>query len=182
MKQKRIVIALFLCFAFLGLGIGYAALTDTLKVSGDLGANVNNDNLVVVFDGETTNSSVVSSVDGTYCKFATDAGVAGIDGRTTIELVVSGLTTMGDTATATLIVENRSIDDDALTATLSAPTINYGELDQEMFKITAEWVEDDLSIASGEYKTIIISITLLTTPTASVDAKSFEVTFTAVTA
>ena len=182
MKQKRIIIALFLCFAFLGLGIGYAALTDTLKVSGDLGANINNDNLVIVFDGETENSDVVSTVDGVHCNFATTAGAAGIDGRTTIELTVSGLTTKGDQATATLIVENRSIEDESLTATLSDPSVNYGDLDQELFEITAEWVEDDLTIASGEYKTINITITLKTTPTASVDAKAFEVTFTAVTA
>ena len=189
MKKRRIVVLAFLLFACLSLGIGYAALTDSFTVTGDLGANVDNSNLVVVFDGETESTTEVSTVDGTHCNFATANGASGLDGKTVAELTISGLTTKGDQAWAKLVVVNRSTaaKADELNATLSAPTVNYKDLDQGMFEITATWqtttgtTPDDQVLEINEAMVVYILIELLETPTNSVTAKSFEVTFTATT-
>lgn len=189
MKKRRIVVLAFLLFAALSLGIGYAALTDSFTVTGDLGANVDNSNLVVVFDGETTSTPEVSTVDGTHCNFATANGASGLDGKTVAELTISGLTTKDDTAWAKLVVVNRSEKalGTELDATLSDPTVNYKDLDKTMFEITATWktIDEqeptDKILAKGEAMIVYIEIKLLKTPTTSVTAKSFEVTFTATT-
>ena len=195
MKNRRTSVAAFLLLSSLALGVGYAALSDSFTVTGDLGANVDNNNLVVVYDGETANSAQISSVDGVYCNFATASGVSAIDGRTTAELNFQGLNTSGNKAWAKLVVENRSVKavGNELDATLSDPVVNYKSIDQTMFKITATWESDDrvleaartdqstgTPIAAG-YNTIYVEVELLKTPTSSVTASQFEVTFTAST-
>jgi hypothetical protein len=184
MKKRNTAIATFLLFAAISLGVGYAALTDSFTVQGELGANVNNDNLVVVFDGETQNTSEVSSVDETYCNFATPAGAAAIDGKNICELTYSGLTTAGQVANATLRVENRSTNyvGTELDATLSSPTVDYGQVDQQLFKITATWENSDLTLAPGESNNLLVIVELLKTTTTSVTAKDFSIKFSATTA
>ena len=193
MKKRRTAVCAFLLAACATLGMGYAALTDSFTVYGDLGANINNENLVVVFDGETTNTTDVSSVDGVYCNFATNVGA--IDGRTSVELVVGGLTTKGQIATAQLRVENRSTAalGNELDAVLTEePSVNYGTIDDDMFTITATWADktaDGLllkpitNVGSGtpDYNVLNVVVTLNSTPTQSVTASRFEITFTAKT-
>ena len=184
MKKRNTAIATFLLLAAMSLGIGYAALTDSFTVQGELGANVNNDNLVVVFDGETEKTSEVSTVDGTYCNFATPAGAAAIDGKNICELSYSNLTTANQIATATLRVENRSINavGTELDATLSAPSVDYGEIDQELFEISAKWESADTVLAPGESNNLLVSVKLKRTTTSSVTAKDFTIKFSATTA
>ena len=185
MKKRNTAIATFLLFAAISLGVGYAALTDSFTVQGELGANVNNDNLVVVFDGETANTSEISVVDGVYCNFATPAGAASIDGKNICELSYSNLTTAGQVATATLRVENRSTNyvGTELDATLSTPTVDYGEVDQSLFEITATWENSaDVVLAPGESNNLLVNVRLLKTTTASVTSKDFTVKFSATTA
>ena len=179
MKKRNKFIATFLLFAAVSLGIGYAALTDSFTVHGDVGANKNNENLKCVFDGDA------STVDGTYCTWATEQGSAAIDGRTDCELVFQNLNTKGQVAKAKLVVENRSINDASLTAVLSEPTVTH-HLNASVFKVTAHWEGPSgavtaPTIASGESATIHIEIEMLTTPTNAIDASALSVTFTATT-
>ena len=187
MKKRRTALLAFLLTAGVSMGIGFAALSDSFTIYGDLGANVDNSNLVVCFDGEDVNTPEKSTVDGVYCNFATSAGAASIDGKTACELTFQGLDTKGDYATAALRVENRSTLAAAneLDATLSTPAISYGTIDQTVFRITAEWADatpEGLVLAPNEANTINVKVELLKTPTASIDASSFEITFTATTA
>ena len=187
MKKRRTALLAFLLTAGVSMGIGFAALSDSFTIYGDLGANVDNSNLVVCFDGETTKTPEISKVDEVYCNFATPSGAASIDGKTACELTFQGLDTKGDYATAYLRVENRSTvaANNELDAKLSTPKINYGTLDQNVFKITAEWADatdDGVNLAPGEANTINVKVELLKTPTSSIDASSFEITFTATTA
>lgn len=183
MKKRRGALLTFLFCACVGLGVGYAALTDSFVINGEVGANIDNENLVCVFDGEETVSrDRVSTVDGTYCRWATDNAALGIDGKTTCELKIGGLTTKGNKATAMLIVENRSIDDPSLTAKLSTPNVTHS-LNEELFGITVHWENDVATptIAPGGYATLHVEVELLTTPTEAVTATDFLVTFTATT-
>ena len=191
MKKRRTALFAFLLTAAVSMGIGFAALSDSFTINGELGANVNNNNLIVVFDGETAVTPEVSETQA-FCSFATDAGAAAIDGKTTCELNFSGLSTKGDTAHAHLRVENRSTQfaGDELDATLSAPTVDYKSVDQSMFKITATWEnEGNLKLepmekegATNYSNVICVKVELLTTPTASVTSTGFTVSFQALTA
>lgn len=170
MKNRRLSIFVFLMIAMATLGIGYAALSDSFTIYGDLGANVDNSNLVVVFDSDSTADGTYANIDGN------------IDGLTSAEITFSNMTTKGQVATANLVVENRSTNGGAeLTATLSDPVVTATGIDATVFKITAAWANNDLTIAPTESNTIVITVELLKTPTASIDAKSFSVTFTATT-
>ena len=190
MKKRRTALFAFLLTAAVSMGIGFAALSDSFTINGELGANVDNNNLVVVFDGETAVTPEVSEAQA-YCSFATEAGAASIDGKTACELNFSGLNTIGDTAHAHLRVENRSTQfaGDELDATLSTPTVDYKNIDQTMFKITATWEHDNLVLepmtkegATNYSNVICVKVELLVTPTASVTASAFTVSFQALTA
>ena len=179
MKKRNKFIATFLLFAAVSLGIGYAALTDSFTVHGDVGANKNNENLKCVFEGAT------SEVDGTYCSWATQQGSFAIDGRTDCELVFQNLNTKGQKAWAKLVVKNKSIDDDSLTAVLSEPTLTH-HLNASVFSVAAHWEGQSgavtaPTIAPGESATLHIVIEMLTTPTNAIDASALSVTFTATT-
>lgn len=183
MKKRNTAIATFLLLAAVSLGVGYSALTDSFSIHGDVGANKDNENLVCVLDGETSNSTVISTVDETFCQWATPTGAAAIDGRTDCELKFVNLTTMGDTAWAKLVVENRSIEDDALTATLSVPTVTHS-LEASIFEVSVAWEGgvDNPVIAPGEYAVLNISVSLKTTPTNAIDSTALNISFTATTA
>ena len=182
MKKRRGALLTFLFCACVGLGVGYAALTDSFSIHGDIGANKDNENLVCVFDGETANSTIVSTVDGTHCQWATENGASAIDGRTDCELKFTGLTTKDQVASAKLVVENRSIEDASLTATLSAPDVVH-HLDPSVFQVTVKWEGDEANpvIAPRAYATLSIEVKMLTTPTTAIDASAFSVSFTATT-
>ena len=186
MKKRNTAIATFLLLAAVSLGVGYAALTDSFNIHGDVGANKDNENLVCVLDGETANSSVVSTVDGTYCQWATSEGAAAIDGRTDCELKFVSLTTKGQTATADLVVENRSINDNSLIATLSAPAVTHN-LDTNVFDVSVAWdwtvtAENPTPVIKpNEHAVLKISVSLKTTPTNAIDASSLTISFTATT-
>ena len=64
MKKKRLVIAAFLLVACAFLGIGYAAITDDLSITGTVKTGVNNENFIVVFDDSTANKPVIETVSG----------------------------------------------------------------------------------------------------------------------
>ena len=182
MKKRNTVIATFLLLAAVSLGVGYAALTDSFNIHGDVGANKNNENLKCVLDGETEESTVISTVDGVFCQWATTTGAAAIDGRTDCELKFVNLTTMNDTAWAKLVVENRSIDDDSLTATLSAPTVTHS-LAASIFEVSVAWEGGaNPTIAPGEHAILNISVKLKTTPTNAIDSSALTISFTATTA
>ena len=182
MKKRNTAIATFLLLAAVSLGVGYAALSDSFSIHGDVGANKDNENLKCVLDGETAKSSIISTVDGTYCQWATTEGAAAIDGRTDCELKFANLTTKGQAATANLVVENRSINDASLTATLSAPTVTHS-LAASIFEVSVAW-EGGVTptIAPGEYAILNISVSLKTTPTNAIDSSALNISFTATTA
>lgn len=195
MKKRRISIAAFLAFATVSLGVGYAALTDSFTIYGDLGANIDNENLVVEFtsietDGSTTDGSRNGKDDG-YC------ALSGSLGATSAELSFHNLDTKGSIAWADLTVTNNSSGavGSELDAQLSNITIDFKTLDREMFDITATWEDAEDTILSAartekddqdndvvidaESNVIKVKVELLRTPTSSIPASKFVVTFTA---
>ncbi len=190
MKKRRTALLAFLLTAGVTMGIGFAALSDSFTINGELGANIDNNNLIVCFDGESAVTTEISETIA-YCSFATDAGAAAIDGKTTCELNFTGLTTKGDTAHADLRVENRSTQfaSNELDALLTEPSIDYKTVDKKIFEITAYWKQDNLKLepmskegAVNFSNVICVQVKLLVTPTASVTSTAFAISFQAQTA
>ena len=188
MKKRRTALFAFLLTAAVSLGIGFAALSDSFTIYGDLGANVDNNNLIVCFDGTVTEDSpAISRVDEVRCFFATENKAAAIDGKTACELTFNGLDTKDEVAEAWLVVENRSTmaAGDELDAKLPDELdVKYRDVSQEIFDISATWdLSDgaDLTLKPGESIVVNIKVTLKVTPTTYIDASSFEISFTATT-
>ena len=158
MKRRRGLIAVLIVCVAAVLGIGYAALSDTLIINGTSNATPSDANFVVVFDTEAQNTvehCTVTEVTETTAKMT----VTGAD-----------LTKTGDSATATLTIDNNSPE---LGASLAASVTNTNE---EYFTVTYDFAQD--SIAASGTTTITVTVELVKTPIENVTG-TFTVTITA---
>ena len=144
MKKKRTFLVVALLVAALSLAVGYAAITKNLEVTGSASATTNNDNFKVKFTGTPTTSDA-------------NKVTASITSDLAATINVSGLTTTGDTATATYTIENYSAE---LGADLAVGSITNGN--SEYFEVTASL--GATSIAAGAKTTLTVTVKLLKTP------------------
>ena len=131
MKKRRLIIGMFLLFAFLGLGIGYAALSNSLTVTGITSAGIDDNNLTVVFEHDastyaTSGCTVYDLTEGTK--------------SARVRVNADALKNLGDVAWAKIKVTNKTTGakDATLDATLSQPTItpsgSGGKTDSNMIR------------------------------------------------
>ena len=144
MKQKRTFLVVALLVAALSLAVGYAAITKNLAVTGSASATTNDDNFKVKFTGTPTTSDA-------------NKVTASITSDLAATINVSGLTTTGDTATATYTIENFSAE---LGASLAVKTIENSN--SEYFEVTASLANS--AIAKGATTTLTVTVKLLKTP------------------
>lgn len=123
MKKRRSIIIALLLIAALALGIGYAAVTDTLTITGNANVKPHQDNLNVIFTQIKDQNKCTAAIQ-------TDKTVASF---TTTQLEVGG-----DTATATFVVTNQSAE---YKATIAAPTITITS-GGEYFDITTDFGDE----------------------------------------
>ena len=120
MKKRRSIIIALLLIAALALGIGYAAVTDTLSIGGNATVKPHQENLIVEFDSIKNPTKCTAAIQ-------TDKTVATF---TTTQLEVGG-----DLATATFVVTNQSPE---YKATVAAPTIHI-TTGSEYFDVTTDF-------------------------------------------
>ena len=183
MKNRKTVVVAFLLIAVMLMGVGYAALTDVLTLEGILGADVSlatkEFDADIYFSNDTVDVAKLAAVS-----YESDA-----DGnmRDTAIIEATGFQQQGDTVKVTLTIKNDSTEFGALvtpSVTSSALAVTPGtEGHEPVFTVTWEWDEDDgkndaKTIPAGESKNIIVTITLLETPTEHHSA-TFELTFDA---
>ena len=120
MKKRRNLIIALLLIAALALGIGYAAVTDSLTITGNANVKPHQDNLEVIFTD-------IKNKDKCTATIQTDATVATF---TTTQLEVGG-----NTASATFVVTNQSPE---YKATIDAPTIAI-TTGSEYFEVTTDF-------------------------------------------
>lgn len=153
MKKKRNFIALAILVAILALGIGYAAITKELTITGTLNATVDNSNFVVEFTAADEGQGIVADsaqFDGMNASFTVDG---------------TKMTTKDNTATATFTITNETTTAVALKAQLSKATIQGVE--NSKFTVSAT----DLSsttLAPGETADVTVTVTLNETPTEAI--------------
>lgn len=159
MKQKRTFITLLLIVALLCLGIAYAAIGNIqLKVSGDVTATTSNENFKVKFMEETTTAGT-GTIEAT------------VEDDLNATINVSGLTTSGQTATATYTIKNTSPEN--LTANL---TKSISHTNTDWFEVTATIANE--SIEKESTTTMTVTVKLLKTPATVADETAAKDTIT----
>ena len=191
MKNRRIIIAAFLCLAVLITGVGYAALTAHILVDGTGNYNMNaaqegleldlvfvDGSAKVIQSGTAASTSVVDAVS-----IATD-----VNNKTSAKFDVNTLATLDDTAIFQYTLENRNEADVDLTIASTHETgkANPTYVEDNFFKFDAITVyanEEDAAngtngtnilesgetyaLLAGQSAVIRVSVKLTTVPSAN---------------
>ena len=182
MKNRKTIIVAFMLLACMLLGVGYAALTDTLTIAGQ--ANV------------TTGESSDEFKEDIYFKSANatapDTATVLTDNNRA-SFTVNSLSLDGDTATFTFVIANESEHEAtvAITATTIRDLIADGadsELDDDnVFTVTPSWTSTTIAAATDPADPATAGTTTLTlvvelngNPTNAVTGY-FDITITATT-
>lgn len=151
MKNKKVLMVLLLLIVVLALGIGYALTNTTLLINGTASATAAQENFVVRFE---------KAQGGTYTAPTNlSNATATVTNDTTATINVTGLTKVGDKATATYTVENASAGIDA--SVVAASTVT----NTDYFKVTTTGLTSSATtIASGDKTTVTVTVELVKTP------------------
>ena len=141
MKRKRTLITAVLLIAALALGIGYAAITDTLTIGGNATVKPHTENFSVIFSEIKDQNKCTAAIqtDKTVATFATTQLVSG-----------------GESASATFVVQNTSPE---YKATIGIPAISITTGD-EYFDIATSFGDVEKTIAPGESFEFTVTVTL----------------------
>ena len=170
MKNRKTVVVAFLLVAVMLLGVGYAALTDTLNVKGNLGADISVaakyfDSTLYFSDDDVSDPALAA------VSYESDA-----DGhmRDTAIIEATAFTQANQSVTVELTILNGSAEFDAkvtpsvLVKNLTVTPETDGH--DPVFKVEWEWKDDSTTDAKTIAKNngtqvLKVTITLLETPT-----------------
>ena len=145
MKNKKTFVGIALLILVLVLGIAYASITDKLTITGTAKATGDAKNFTVVFNGDkTADEGVTATVN------------AGADNAT---MDVSGLTTKGQSKTATFTIQNQSTDLKALVGVTAKSITNT-----DFFAIDAAVANPTTALEPGGTTTVTVTVSLVKTP------------------
>ena len=166
MKNRKGLIA-FMVLAVMLLGIGYAALSDTLDITGS--ADVNQSAAEEAFNEDIYFSAAVANEEGNTASINSD-------NNDKASFTAKTLKGKGDKVTFTFTIKN----DGDVAATVT-PKLNatLGNTNPEYFSLTSDWGGAAKTLDAGGELTYTVTIELLKTPTETV-AGSFLVELTAV--
>jgi hypothetical protein len=164
------------------LGVGYAALSDTLDITGS--ADVNQTaaeeafNEDVYFSAALANPVAGETGSGTPPKSGINTASVNADNNDKASFTVNSLKGQGDTATFTFTIVNKGDVDATVTPVLNA---SLGNTNPTYFDITSDWGGSPKTLAAHSELTYTVTIKLIQTPTTTI-AGSFLIELTAVTA
>ena len=166
MKNRRITIVAFLLLAALTLGIGYAALTDTLTITGS--ANIDATQTSTIFDSDIYFSNVVANSE------RVTANITGTDKDSAEMIVKDGiLAEVGNEVIATFTIKSESDLDVEVT-----PTISFGEgADTTHFAVVTSW-NGPQQLKAGQTIDITVSVKVIKTAETNVGT-NFTITLKA---
>lgn len=176
MKKRRSVVIAFLLIAALVMGIGYAALTDVLDITGS--ADISKQaaegefNLDIYFTKAVANENSTPTTDGTPYNTAS----VNADNNDKASFSANTLKGAGDTATFTFSIVNVGDVDAKITPKITTNT------QAEYFEITSDWngATKDLpaNTTADAPLTYTVTVKLLKTPTETLSG-SFLIELTA---
>lgn len=167
MKKRKTAILAFLLCAGIGLGVGYAEVNENLNITGTGKASPSDTNFVVKFAvGAPTTDAGSTGATVTATRTGDLAATFG----------VTGLTTRGQSVSATYTIENHSTE---FKANLQSATVkNVDDNEDAYFTVTATFgSKTTLEAKSGETvdaSTVTVTVTLDKTPTEE-QSLSFDV-------
>ena len=151
MKARRSIVIAFLLVAVLVLGVGFAAVSTTLDITGK--ADVNPDAAFkqdIYFD-----SAVANDAGNTAAVNPNDDNKA--------SFTANNLSGMGDSASFTYVVKN----DGDLDAKISVTACSVSIGDTSIFEISTSWDEAQ-DLAAGGQAEITVTVSLKSTPEESI--------------
>ena len=164
MKQRKTVIVAFLLAAVLLLGVGYAALTDVLDITGS--ADVNQSAAEEAFNEDIYFSAAKANEDG-------NTASVNSDNNDKASFTANTLKGKGDKATFTFTIKNDGDLDATVTPKMSSNT------NAEYFGISSDWAGAAKTLTAGGTLTYTVTVELLETPTETISG-SFVIELTAV--
>ena len=153
MKNRKTVVVAFLLVAVMLLGIGYAALTDVLDITGS--ADVNQSAAEEAFNEDIYFSAAVANQTG-------NTASVNADNNDKASFTANTLKGKGDKATFTYTIKN----DGDLAATIT-PSIS-SNTNPTYFDYYSDWNGQPTELAAGASVTYTITIELIETPTETI--------------
>ena len=192
MKNKRNVFIAFILICCLCLSIGYAALTDTLDVEGNVTLNVVsgsgevetpfekefNEDVHFDADYEATYTATSNFTTGVTATVGAQDTTNDANDKLTISVPAEVFTDKNDT----LVIKHKIVNDSEDHA--AVVTLANGSSQNSNFSISCVWSggnETSKTIDKGEGAEIEITIKLETAPTEDINAETFEITYNAST-
>lgn len=169
MKNRKIVVVAFLLISVMLLGVGYAALTDTLEIEGSVKADTSVSQTDFDDDVYFSGTSVVT--DSTGNKAASQI----LEGRDNATITAQHFTTKNQKVKVKFTIQNDSTDFDAVVtpgvaiATGNVSVDNAGADHDPIFDVSWTWDEEGTdvaaaTIAAGQSKDLWVTIVLNETP------------------
>ena len=167
MKNRRNVVIAFMIVAVMLLGIGYAALSDTLDITGS--ADVNQSAAEEAFNEDVYFSAAVANEVG-------NTASVNADNNDKASFTAATLKGKGDKVTFTFTIKNDGDVDAVVTPKLNA---TLGNTNPEYFEITSDWAGQARTLAAHSEITYTVTVELLKTPTETISG-SFLIELVAV--
>lgn len=164
MKKRRSVVIAFLLIAALVMGIGYAALTDVLDITGS--ADINQAAAEDSFNDDIFFTAAVANQEG-------NTASVNADNNDKASFTANTLKGKDDTATFTFTIKNNGDLDAMVTPSISSNT------QPEYFELSSDWNAQPTQLKAGQEVTYTVTVKLLQTPTATISG-SFIIELTAV--
>lgn len=167
MRNRKTVVVAFLLVAVMLLGVGYAALTDILDITGS--ADINQSAAEQAFNEDIYFKAAHANDDGNTASVNTD-------NKDKASFTVNSLKGKDDSASFTFTITNDGDLAAEVTPTLSATA---GNTNPEYFSISSDWAGQSKTLDAGAELTYEVTVTLLKTPTQTIGG-SFLIELTAV--
>ena len=167
MKNRRNVVVAFMLVAVMLLGVGYAALTDTLDINGTV--DVNQSAAEEAFNEDIFFSAAVANEAG-------NTASVNADNNDKASFTINTFKGKDDVATFTFTIKNNGDVDANVTPKLNA---SLGNTNPEYFSIESDWDGATKTLEAGGELTYTLTVTMLKTHTETISG-SFLVELVAV--
>ena len=167
MKNRRNVVIAFMIVAVMLLGIGYAALSDTLDITGS--ADVNQSAAEEAFNEDIFFSAAVANETG-------NTASVNADNNDKASFTANTLKGKGDKVTFTFTITN---DGDVAADVTPKLNATLGNTNPEYFSITSDWGGATKTLDAHSEITYTVTVELLKTPTVTISG-SFLIELVAV--
>lgn len=154
MKNRKTVVVAFLLVSVLLLGVGYAALTDVLDITGS--ADVNQSAAEEAFNED------IYFDENVVIKEAGNTASRNADNNDKASFTANNLKGKGDTATFTFTIKNDGDLDATVTPSVSSNT------NPAYFAISSDWNGQPKTVTAGGSVTYTVTMELIETPTETI--------------